>query len=71
MAPVESQAKVVDRSPIDQQWIQNYCDEFLRVSAALPPGIYQDALLRRVECVLDLLEAWQNRRRPFASEEVR
>jgi hypothetical protein len=27
-----------DRSPIDQQWIQNYCDEFLKVSARLGPG---------------------------------
>lgn len=55
-----------DRAPIDQDWIRQYCDEFLKVSTRLPMGPMQDAVLRRVECAMDLLEAWQRRREPKA-----
>lgn len=54
-----------DRSPIDQQWIQHYCDEFLKIAPSLPEGPFRDAVLRRVECVMDMLEAWQKRNVPF------
>ena len=50
-----------DRSPIDQRWVQSYCDEFLKVAALVPEGVMRDSVLRRVECVMDLLEAWQSR----------
>lgn len=50
-----------DLSPIDQQWIQHYCDEFLKIAPQLPEGAMRDAILRRVECCMDLLEAWQKR----------
>jgi hypothetical protein len=54
-----------DRSPIDQQWIQKYCDEFLKVAGSIPEGVMRDAVLRRVEYVMDLLESWQNRNLPM------
>lgn len=54
-----------DRSPIDQQWIQSYCDEFLRIAPTIPAGVFRDAILRRVECCMDLLEAWQKRNWPI------
>ncbi len=50
-----------DRSPIDQQWIQHYCDELLRAAGDIPVGNFRDAILRRAECVMDLLEEWQKR----------
>lgn len=53
-----------DRAPIDQQWMQHYCDEMLKVAAQLPEGMFRDAVLRRVECVMELLEAWQTRNHP-------
>lgn len=53
-----------DRAPIDQQWMQRYCDEFLKIADAQPDGRLRDAILRRVECVMDLLEAWQTRNHP-------
>ena len=55
-----------DRSPVDQKWIQHYCDEFLKITGELPPGPLKDAVLRRVECVMDLLDAWQTRNEPRA-----
>lgn len=55
-----------DRSPIDQRWIQKYCDEFLQIAGNLSDGLLKDAVLRRVECVMDLLEAWQTRNQPKA-----
>lgn len=55
-----------DHSPIDQQWIKHYCDEFLKVAQMIPEGTFRDAVLRRVECVMDLLEAWQKRNEPKA-----
>jgi hypothetical protein len=51
----------LDRSPVEQRWIQGYCDAFLRVAGNLPEGPMRDAVLRRVECAMDLLEAWQKR----------
>ena len=53
-----------DRAPIDQRWIQTYCDKFLEVAGRLPEGVLRDATLRRVECCMDLLEAWQTRNNP-------
>lgn len=55
-----------DLSPIDQQWIQRYCDEFLKVAEQISAGPFRDAVLRRVECCMDLLEAWQKRNEPKA-----
>ena len=54
-----------DRRPIDQQWIQHYCDEFLKVSELVPTGPLRDSVLRRVECCMDLLDAWQKRNWPM------
>lgn len=54
-----------DRAPIDQDWIRTYCDEFLRIAPQIPAGPFRDAILRRVECVMDLLEAWQKRNLPM------
>lgn len=54
------------RTPIDQMWIQHYCDEFLKIAPKLPEGPMRDAVLRRVECAMDLLEAWQKRNIPMA-----
>ena len=54
-----------DRAPIDQRWIQQYCDEFLKIAPRLPEGPMRDAVLRRVECVMDLLDAWQRRNWPL------
>lgn len=50
-----------DRSPIDQQWVRGYCDRLTKVVEVMPDGPYKDAVLHRVECVMDLLEAWQKR----------
>jgi hypothetical protein len=57
--------EVRDRSPVDQRWIQHYCDEFLKVAGDIPEGQMRDSVLRRVECVMDLLEAWQKRNIPI------
>ena len=54
-----------DRLPIDQEWIQRYCDEFLKIAPMIPEGPMRDAVLRRVECAMDLLEAWQKRNLPM------
>jgi hypothetical protein len=54
-----------DRSPIDQKWVQNYCDEFLKVAAQMPEGAFKATILRRVECCMDLLDAWQKRQWPM------
>jgi hypothetical protein len=55
-----------DRSPIDQRWIQHYCDEFMKVASGMPEGKFKDTILRRVECCMDLVEAWQKRNEPKA-----
>ena len=51
----------MNTSPIDQKWIMNYCDSLLQLIAKLPveENVMRDTLLRRVECVMDLLTAWQ------------
>lgn len=54
-----------DRSPIDQQWIQQYCDQLLAVANRLPEGVTRDVVLRRVEYAMDLLEGWQKRHLPM------
>jgi hypothetical protein len=56
----------IDRSPIDQQWIQEYCDQFLKIANEYPTGAFKDSMLRRVECAMDLVEAWQKRKWPKA-----
>lgn len=43
---------------IPQSWIKNYVDQLLSVAKELPTGPLRDALLRRAECVMDLVEAW-------------
>lgn len=50
-----------DRTPMDQRWVQNYVEQLQNAAAKFPPGAMQDALLRRVEAVMDLVEAWQKR----------
>lgn len=50
-----------DRAPIDQQWIQQYCDRCLKIAEMLEQGPMRDAVLRRAECAMDMLEAWQKR----------
>ena len=54
-----------DRTPIDQIWLQYYCDEFLKIATQMGDGAMKDAVLRRVECVMDVLEAWQLRNVPI------
>jgi len=54
-----------DLSPIDQMWIKNYCDEFLKIAVKLDNGPFKDTILRRIECVQDLTEAWQKRNIPM------
>lgn len=54
-----------DRSPIDQQWVQRYCDEFMKAAYLIPEGKFREAVLRRVECAMDLLDAWQRRNWPM------
>lgn len=54
-----------DKSPIEQQWINDYCVEFLKIADALETGVLRDAVLRRVECVMDLVESWQVRNIPI------
>lgn len=58
-----------DLSPIDQQWINNYCEEFLKIASSLPEGSLRDAVLRRVECCFDLVEAWQLRNMPIEEQD--
>lgn len=57
-----------DLSPIDQQWINNYVGEFLKIANQLPEGFLKQAVLRRVECVMDLTEAWQTRNNPIVNK---
>lgn len=38
-----------------------YLDQHLELAKQLPAGPFRDAVLRRVECVQDLVEAWQRR----------
>lgn len=54
-----------DRSPIDQKWVQDYCDEFIRVGNMLPEGAFKSAVFKRVEIVMDLMDAWQKRKWPM------
>ena len=48
-------------TPIDQRWVQHYCEEFLEVAGQLPEGKLRDAVMLRVDNVMDLVEAWQKR----------
>lgn len=50
---------------MDQRWVQDYCDQFLKIAPQIPAGAMRDAVLRRVECVMDLMEAWQWRNVPI------
>ncbi len=52
-----------DRSPIDQKWIQGYCDTLLEASTKFDWPM-RDAVLQRVDHAMDLLEAWQKRNAP-------
>lgn len=55
-----------DRSPIDQEWIKNYTDEFLKIASQFSEdSVMRATILRRVECVQDLVEAWQKRNIPI------
>ena len=54
-----------DLSPIDQEWINQYVGDLLKAGNNLAPGPFQDAVLRRAECVMDLVEAWRIRNNPL------
>lgn len=54
-----------DLSPINQKWLMDYCNKFTYIAGNMPDGGLKEALLRRVECVLDVLEAWQLRNVPI------
>jgi hypothetical protein len=65
--PLTPEARVPrDRSPIDQEWVQRYCEEFLKIAPQIPEGAFRDAILRRVEVCMDLVDAWQTRNNPKA-----
>ncbi len=49
------------RTPIDQEWIRQYVDQLLAVAGTLPEGAMRDALMKRAEHALDLVEAWHAR----------
>jgi hypothetical protein len=51
-----------DTSPIDQRWINDYCGQWLKIAERLPTGAMRDAALLRAEYVMDLVEAWQERK---------
>lgn len=60
-----------DRAPIDQAWIQQYCDEFIKVGLTLPDGALKDAVTRRIDIIHDLVDAWQQRNVPIDQRERR
>ncbi len=49
------------RTPIDYDWIADYCDRLLKVAEGLPEGPLRDAMLLRVQHVMDLVMAWNGR----------
>lgn len=54
-----------DRAPIDQQWVRDYCDQFLKIAGSFSlNNPMREAVARRVEHVQDLVEAWQKRNWP-------
>ena len=54
-----------DRAPIDQKWIQDYCDSLARIAESLgPESVMGLATTRRLEVVMDLVDAWQKRHWP-------
>lgn len=55
------ETKLKDTSPIDQRWIQKYCNELIKVASNMPDGLLKDAIFRRVEITMDLVEGWQKR----------
>lgn len=55
---------MTDLSPIDQRWIQHYCDQLLAVAEQLPQGSMREALFSRIEHAMDLVEAWRTRNTP-------
>lgn len=66
---MESLVPERDRSPIDQRWVQHYCDTLLEFAKGVPLSPMHDAILKRVECAMDLLEAWQKRDWPKFEDE--
>ena len=59
-----------DLSPIDQKWISNYCDLLINIAKQMPTdSILRVATERRIECVMDLVEAWQNRNNPLEARD--
>lgn len=55
---------IKDDSPINQAWIKEYVDQCIKISGTLPHGPMRDSVLRRVDYVMDLVEAWQKRHWP-------
>ena len=47
--------------PIDPEWVRGYVDQLLTLAERLEPGRLRDAVLLRVEHVLDLVKAWVDR----------
>ena len=55
-----------DRSPIDQDWIRDYCDQFLRIGNSFSlSNPMRPAIALRIEHIQDLVEAWQRRNQPL------
>jgi hypothetical protein len=52
----------VVESTISLEWIKEYIDQLLGVAGGLQPGPFQDAILRRIDSILDLVKAWKERK---------
>ena len=50
-----------DNSDIPQEWIKHYVDQLLDVATKLETGGMRDAVLLRVDNVLDLVQAYRRR----------
>ncbi len=56
-----------DLSAIDQRWILTYCDKYIAIARMMPTNsILRIAAERRIENIMDMLEAYQNRHTPRA-----
>lgn len=47
---------------IPQEWVKNYIDVLLGVAQQLPDGVFKDAVLLRVDHVMDLVKAFRDRK---------
>ena len=49
--------------PLDPEWIKKYVDQLLEGAQKLQAGPLRDALLLRADHVMDLVQAWKERKR--------